>query len=200
MRAEAARQVVDILRETPPPAGSTPAALMRGRPVMAYKTGTSFGFRDAVATGIVGSYVVIAWSGLADGGARGGLTWRDAALPMLFDVADVLDAPDAAPRPIAPKAAPEALARLEAASSGPWLIFPPDGATVQVGGFGPSSRGLALAAGGEALTWYVQGRVLAPEPVSGRVVWRPKSPGFYRLTVVDAEGRRAEAKVRVKGA
>ena len=53
MRAEAATQVLDILRETPPPAGSTPAALTKGRPVMAFKTGTSYGFRDAVAAGVV---------------------------------------------------------------------------------------------------------------------------------------------------
>ncbi|HMO42635.1 MAG TPA: penicillin-binding protein 1C, partial [Phenylobacterium sp.] len=49
---EAAEQVVAILRETPPPAGVAPAALARGRPLMAYKTGTSYGFRDAVAAGI----------------------------------------------------------------------------------------------------------------------------------------------------
>jgi penicillin-binding protein 1C len=201
VRAEAARQAVDILRETPPPAGATAAALMKGRPVMAYKTGTSYGFRDAVAAGIVGGYVVVVWTGRADGGARGGLTGRDAALPLLFDVADLIDAPAAPPRPIAPRSAPEALARLQQTQSeGPRLIFPPDGATVQVEGFGPKSRGLVLAAGGEDLSWYVAGQPLAAEPVSGRVVWRPESPGFYRLTVIDAEGRRAQAKVRVKGA
>jgi len=199
VRAEAAGQVMDILRETPPPAGVTAASLVRGRPVMAFKTGTSYGFRDAVAAGVVGRYVVVAWTGRADGGARGGLTGRDAALPMLFDVADLLDAPPAAPRPIAPKSAPPALARLQQVSDGPRLIFPPDGSTVQVEAFGPKSRGLVLAAGGEALNWYVAGAPLAPDPVSGRVVWRPASPGFYRLTVVDADGRRAQAKVRVKG-
>jgi len=199
VRAEAAGQVIDILRETPPPAGVTAASLVRGRPVMAFKTGTSYGFRDAVAAGVVGRYVVVAWTGRADGGARGGLTGRDAALPMLFDVADLLDAPPAAPRPIAPKSAPPALARLQQVSDGPRLIFPPDGSTVQVEAFGPKSRGLVLAAGGEALNWYVAGAPLAPDPVSGRVVWRPASPGFYRLTVVDADGRRAQAKVRIKG-
>jgi len=64
--------------------------------------------------------------------------------------------------------------------------------------FGPASRGLVLAAGGDKLSWYVAGAPLAPDPVSGRVVWRPNSAGFYKLTVVDAEGRRAQARVRVK--
>ena len=56
-----------------------------------------------------------------------------------------------------------------------------------------------LAAGGENLSWYVAGEPLAPDPVSGRVIWRPKGPGFYRITVVDGEGRKATARVRIKG-
>ncbi|MES3030376.1 MAG: penicillin-binding protein 1C [Pseudomonadota bacterium] len=199
IRAEAATQVLDILRETPPPAGSTPAALTKGRPVMAFKTGTSYGFRDAVAAGVVGPYVIVVWTGRADGGARGGLTGRDAALPLLFDTADLIDAPASAPRPIAPRAAPEALAKLEQRQEGPRLIFPPNGSSVQVEAFGPASRGLVLAAGGENLSWYVAGEPLAPDPVSGRVIWRPKGPGFYRITVVDGEGRKATARVRIKG-
>ncbi|MCI3133239.1 penicillin-binding protein 1C [Phenylobacterium aquaticum] len=199
MRSEAATQVLDILRETPPPAGVTAAALTKGRPLMAFKTGTSYGFRDAVAAGVVGRYVILVWTGRADGGARGGLTGRDSALPLLFDVADLLDAPAAAPRPIAPKAAPQALARLDQATEGPRLIFPPDGSTVQVESYGPKSRGLVLAAGGENLSWYADGEPLDRDAVSGRVVWRPRGPGFYRLMVVDGEGRRAKARVRVKG-
>lgn len=199
VRAEAAGQVLDILRETAPPAGVSPAALTRGRAVMAFKTGTSYGFRDALAAGVVGGYAVIVWTGRADGGARGGLTGRDSALPLLFEVADRLDARPMAPRPIAPKAAPPALADLQEAQAGPRLIFPPDRSTVQVDGFGPSARGLALAAGGEQLVWYVGGAPLKADPVSGRVIWRPASAGFYTVTVMDAEGRKAEARVRVKG-
>ncbi len=198
VRPEAARQVLDILREAPAPRGRAPSALTRGGPAMAFKTGTSYGFRDAVAAGVVGGYAIIVWTGRADGGARGGLTGRDAALPLLFDVADVVGAPAAAPRPIAPKLAPEALQTLRAQTEGPRLIFPPDGAAVQVEALGPGSRGLVLAAGGEDLTWYVAGTPLAADPVSGRVVWRPGAPGFYRLSVVDGQGRKASARVRIK--
>ncbi|WP_293677892.1 penicillin-binding protein 1C [uncultured Phenylobacterium sp.] len=197
VRPEAAAQVMDILRETPPPAGASPAALLRDRPVMAFKTGTSYGFRDALAAGVVGGYVIVVWTGRPDGGARGGVTGRDAALPLLFDVADLLSTSSAAPRPIAPRSAPPALRQLVPDDRGPQLIFPPDGSTVQVEGFGPAARGLSLAAGGDALAWYVDGAPLSPEPVSGRVIWRPGSPGFYKVMVVDAEGRKAQARVRV---
>jgi penicillin-binding protein 1C len=166
---------------------------------MAYKTGTSYGFRDALSAGVVDGYAVVVWTGRPDGGARGGVTGRDSALPLLFQVADALQTAPAAPRPIAPRVAPPALQRLEPEGQGPRLIFPPDGSTVQVEGFGAGARGLALAAGGRGLAWYVDGAPLAAEPVSGRVIWRPGGPGFYAVTVVDAEGRRAQARVRVKG-
>ena len=199
MRKEAAQQVLDILRETPPPAGVTAASLIKGRPLMAFKTGTSYGFRDAVAAGIVGQYAIVVWTGRADGGARGGLTGRDAALPLLFEAADLLDAPASAPRPIAPKKAPEGLGVLQKPDDGPHLIFPPDGATVRVDSFGRGSRGLVLAAGGEDLSWYVEGRPLARDQVSRRAIWRPEGPGFYRVSVVDGQGRRATSRVRLVG-
>ncbi len=199
MRAAAAQQVLDILRETPPPSGVTASALTKGRPLMAFKTGTSYGFRDAVAAGIVGHYAIVVWTGRADGGARGGVTGRDSALPLLFDVADLLDAPPVAPRAIAPKAVPQSLTTLSQVTEGPRLIFPPDKATVRVDGFGPNSRGLVLAAGGEGLSWYVEGQPLNRDRVSGRAVWRPAGPGFYQLTVVDGQGRKATSRVRVRG-
>jgi penicillin-binding protein 1C len=165
---------------------------------MAFKTGTSYGFRDALAAGVAGGYAIVVWTGRADGGARGGLTGRDAALPLLFDAADAVAGPVSAPHPIAPRAAPEALARLTPAGEGPRLIFPPDGAMVQADGVGPRSRGLVLAAEGDGLSWYVDGQPLAPE-ASGRTVWRPPAPGFYRLEVIDAEGRKVQARVRIRG-
>lgn len=197
--AKAAGDVLDILRDAPGPKGRIPSALTRGGPGLAFKTGTSYGFRDAVAAGVAGGYVIIVWTGRADGGARGGLTGREAALPLLFDVADLVSSGPSAPPPIAPKAAPTALQRLERAEAGPRLIFPPDRATVQVDAFGPGSRGLVLAAGGENLSWYVDGRPVPLEPVSNRPIWRPAAPGFYAVTVIDAQGREAKARVRIKG-
>ena len=198
IRPENARQILDILRETPTPKGRAPSALTTGGPRMAFKTGTSYGFRDAVAAGVVGGYAVVVWTGRADGGARGGLTGRDSALPLLFDAADAINTPTSAVHAIAPKAAPAALATLSRQTEGPQLIFPPDGAAVSVEAVGPKARGLVMDATGDGLSWYVDGAPLATDPVTGRVIWRPLAPGFYRVVVIDAAGRKVAAKVRIR--
>jgi penicillin-binding protein 1C len=53
---------------------------------LAWKTGTSFGFRDAWAIGVTPQYVVCVWAGNADGEGRPGLTGIDMAAPVMFDI------------------------------------------------------------------------------------------------------------------
>jgi penicillin-binding protein 1C len=57
---------------------------------VAWKTGTSFGFRDAWAVGCTPKFVVGVWVGNADGEGRPGLIGREAAAPLLFDVISAL--------------------------------------------------------------------------------------------------------------
>ncbi|MFD2726548.1 penicillin-binding protein 1C [Hyunsoonleella rubra] len=57
---------------------------------IAWKTGTSFGFRDAWAIGTTKDYVVGVWVGNADGEGRPGLVGVQTAAPIMFDVFDVL--------------------------------------------------------------------------------------------------------------
>ncbi len=57
---------------------------------IAWKTGTSFGFRDAWAIGTTKDYVVGVWVGNADGEGRPGLVGVQTAAPILFDVFDLL--------------------------------------------------------------------------------------------------------------
>lgn len=61
---------------------------------LAWKTGTSFGFRDAWAVGVTPRYVVAVWAGNADGEGRPGLIGVQAAAPVLFDLIDLLPAGD----------------------------------------------------------------------------------------------------------
>lgn len=57
-----------------------------------WKTGTSYGFRDAWAVGCTPEYVVLVWVGNADGVGRPGVIGSQAAAPILFDLFDILPA------------------------------------------------------------------------------------------------------------
>ena len=59
---------------------------------IAWKTGTSFGFRDAWAVGITTKYAVGVWAGNADGEGRPGLVGVKVAAPLLFDIFQLLEA------------------------------------------------------------------------------------------------------------
>jgi penicillin-binding protein 1C len=59
---------------------------------IAWKTGTSFGFRDGWAIGLTPDYVIGVWVGNADGEGRPSLTGTEAAAPIMFDLFDQLQA------------------------------------------------------------------------------------------------------------
>ena len=197
VRPEAAAQVLDILRHTPPPAGRVSPLIGVGSK-LAFKTGTSYGFGDAVAAGVGGGYVVVVWTGRPDGGGRAGMTGRAAALPLMFDVFDLLQT---ASRPSAPETlhiAPDALQQMASQDDAPpRMLFPPDGARLQLDRFGPKAPGLALSALGHKVSWYVDGAPIAGNGATGQTLWRPSAPGFYSLAAVDVNGKRAEAHVRI---
>lgn len=203
MAPDAASRVISILRETPPPAGRLPAHLMKTASRPAYKTGTSYGFRDALAVGVAGGYAVLVWTGRPDGGSRVDQTGREAAAPLLFDVFDQINAPSQAPQALTPAAAPEALKALKPAVRGPAILFPPDQATVYVEGALKAGkinalRGLKPSARGKGpLSWYVNGQPLNPD-AEGRLEWWPDTEGFYEVSVVDAEGVTSRSRVRVR--
>lgn len=203
MKPESACKLLAILARTPTPAGRAPAALAQGAPQIAFKTGTSYGFRDAWALGVGAGYAVGVWIGRPDGAPRPGATGRDEALPLLFEVFDQLT-PAAGARAIAElteRAAPgQRRLAPQAAGQAPIILFPPDGSDVLITDYGADSRGVALAARGGAapLSWFAEGAAVPLEPTSGRAIWRPSSPGFHEVTVIDSAGRRARAQVRVR--
>lgn len=57
---------------------------------IAWKTGTSFGFRDGWAVGVTPDYAIGVWVGNADGEGRPGLTGTETAAPILFDIFSLL--------------------------------------------------------------------------------------------------------------
>ncbi len=203
VRPETAARVIDILASSPTPDGRAPAALAQGAPRIAFKTGTSYGFRDAWAFGVGGGYAIGVWVGRPDGAPRPGATGRVAALPILFDAFDRLNLPAAAYRaPRTEERAAPGLVRLDQPDgddAAPAILFPPNNAEVLVLDYGAHARGLSLSANGRApFTWFAEGRGVPVEPTSGRAIWRPSAPGFYNVTVIDAEGRSATARVRIR--
>jgi penicillin-binding protein 1C len=58
---------------------------------VAWKTGTSYGFRDAWAVGVTSQYVVGVWVGNASGEGRPNLTGARTAGPVMFDIFDLLE-------------------------------------------------------------------------------------------------------------
>jgi penicillin-binding protein 1C len=202
MSAQSARQIVDILAAAPAPAGRMPAQLTQEAPVIAAKTGTSYGFRDAWAAGVGDGHAVVVWIGRADSAPRPGVTGRDAALPVLFETYDMItrimpkrvsgpSLRDEAPGGHTP---PSALARFERENLPPHILFPPDGAEVWKD---EEHTSYVLSAQGHGqLAWYVDGRPLGRN-VAGDAVWRPGLEGFYTLSVVDTAGRTTKSRVRV---
>lgn len=203
VRRETADRVLEILAASPHPAGRVSAQVARDAPRVAFKTGTSYGFRDAWAFGVSNGYAVGVWVGRPDGTPRPGATGRSEALPILFEAFDLIGggADEAAPAPPQYHSPAPALVRFDPEErEGLSILFPPANAEVLVLDYGPQGRGLSLSAsGGRApLTWYASGARVAQEPTSGRAIWRPTAPGFYDVTVVDADGQRRSVRVRLR--
>lgn len=85
---EASFMVWDILRKNPRPDQIPAAAPSRWQ--VAWKTGTSWGFRDAWTAGMVGPYVLVVWVGNFDGSPNPAFVGIETAAPLFFRIADAL--------------------------------------------------------------------------------------------------------------
>jgi penicillin-binding protein 1C len=156
---------------------------------VAWKTGTSWGGRDAWAFGFDGRHVAGVWVGRPDGTPIPGLTGRDAALPVLAKLFALLPEAPLERTPSRPDTPVAAL------GSDPLrLIFPPPGAVLAEGA-GPVV--LRVAGGRRPLTFLVDGAPLAPAAARRELGWLPPGPGFYRIAIMDAEGALVAADLRV---
>ena len=180
LEARAAAAVAGVLVQDFPGGGP------RG---VAWKTGTSWGGRDAWALGFDGRHVAGVWVGRPDGTPIPGLTGRDAALPVLAKLFALLPEAPLERTPSRPDTPVAAL------GSDPLrLIFPPPGAVLAEGA-GPVV--LRVAGGRRPLTFLVDGAPLAPAAARRELGWLPPGPGFYRIAIMDAEGALVAADLRV---
>lgn len=87
---EASFLVLDMLRANPRPGEEMTSASARRRLAVAWKTGTSFGFRDAWAAGVAGRWTLGVWVGNFDGTPNPAFVGREAAGPLFFGIVDAL--------------------------------------------------------------------------------------------------------------
>jgi len=208
MEPVAAWQVGNVLLGTPPPEN---AAHNR----IAFKTGTSYGYRDAWSVGFDGRMTIGVWVGRPDGAPVPGLVGRVAAAPILFD-AFARTGKLPAPLPRAPKGTlmasnaklPLPLRRFRPAGDlirtgseqALHIQFPLNGSRIDAsGGEGQfSSVPVKVAGGVMPMTVLVNG-IAAGELDSRRQrLVEPPGPGFVRLTVMDAMGAADTVVVRIQ--
>jgi penicillin-binding protein 1C len=205
----AAWQVGNVLIGTPPPENGVHNRI-------AFKTGTSYGYRDAWSVGFDGHITVGVWVGRPDGAPVPGLVGRTAAAPILFDAfARTGKLPAALPKP--PKGAllasnaklPLPLRRFRplgelvrtGGEQAPHIQFPLNGSRIDAAGSGNapfSAMPVKVAGGVLPMTMLVNG-VSAGEIDSRRQrLVDPPGPGFVRLTVIDAVGAADTVVVRIQ--
>jgi penicillin-binding protein 1C len=204
----AAYYVTDILRHAPAPANAKGGEI-------AYKTGTSYGYRDAWAVGYDGRHTVAVWVGRPDAAATAGLTGRASAAPLLFDAFQRL-ALHRTPLRSAPAGAllaagselPPPLKRFrEGRGDGAFtsgtpearvlIAFPPDRCDIEVED--EDARLVVTAEGGNLpLTWLLDGEKIDSDPARRQAELPAGRHGFVRLSVIDAEGRADSVTVRLK--
>jgi penicillin-binding protein 1C len=198
----AAWQVGDILAGLAPPPGAPSNRL-------AYKTGTSYGHRDAWAIGFDGSHVIGVWMGRADGTPVPGAFGADVAAPVLFQAFNRLKG-KLDPQPAAPASTllvanaelPQPLQRFrsrlaafEAAADAPAVAFPPDGAEVELLAAGLKVK---VAGGTAPFTWLADGVPVVVGLDAREAMLAMPGAGFVTLSVIDAEGRSDRVQVQVR--
>jgi penicillin-binding protein 1C len=192
----AAWQVADILRQTPRPAGVLEEEI-------AFKTGTSYGHRDAWAMGFDGRHVVGVWLGRADGTPVPGVFGGDLAAPVLFDVfgrlgpVEPLGPPPPATLLVGNDRLPPPLQRFGAGVDGardgaPAIAFPPDGAVIE-----GDTLTVKVRDGVAPFLWMANGAPVATTR-NREVTLQDLGAGFSALTVIDAQGRSAQSSVELR--
>jgi penicillin-binding protein 1C len=209
MDPTAAWQVGNVLLGTPPPENGVHNKI-------AFKTGTSYGYRDAWSVGFDGRITIGVWVGRPDGAPVPGLVGRTAAAPILFDAfARTGKIPAALPKPprgalIAANAKlPLPLKRFrpvgELIRTGndqmPRIQFPLNGSRIDVE---RTSEGHAapmpvkVAGGVLPLTVMLNGTSVGEIDSRRHRLVDPPGPGFARLTVIDATGAADTVVIRVQ--
>ena len=195
-------EVADILAGLAPPPGAPQNRL-------AYKTGTSYGHRDAWAIGFDGQDVIGVWMGRPDGTPVPGAFGADLAAPVLFQAfARLKPTLDPQPNPppetlmLATAQLPQPLRHFRSRDAAfapdqnaPAVAFPPDGAEVELL---PEGLMVRVEGGTAPFTWLANGAPVQTADPERQALIADLGHGFITLSVIDAEGRSARTSVRLR--
>ncbi|HEY4199175.1 MAG TPA: penicillin-binding protein 1C [Devosiaceae bacterium] len=200
----AAWYVSNILADVPPPLNGSPGRI-------AYKTGTSYGYRDAWSIGYDGKTVIGVWVGRPDGAPVPGLSGVLSAAPILFESFDRLGTPAVPLRPAPPGVIfgtnaqlPEPLRRFRhpdddkvARDAAPEIAYPANGVDVDLGLAAGADAPLTIKVrnGVPPFTFFANGAPFGRSAFARQEDWKPDGPGYVTLSVVDSEGRSDSVKV-----
>jgi penicillin-binding protein 1C len=205
--ASAAASVLDILADVGAPEGFANRLAADGGRRIAYKTGTSYGFRDAWAVGVDADHTVGVWVGRPDGKPNLGGYGVSVAAPVLMRVFDMLPTPTHAvaggegaggQRPVRVGGyLPPRLRRFVSrgtvggADRRLTIAFPRDGATVTSDT--PGDKLVVETTGGTPpFRWLLNRRTIAGED-GPRLAISPPGTGQAEIQVTDSAGTIATA-------
>jgi len=209
MDPTAAWHIGNVLMGTPPPENGVHNRI-------AFKTGTSYGYRDAWSVGFDGRTTIGVWVGRPDGAPVPGMLGRTAAAPILFDAfarsGKLPLALPAAPRGTliaATARLPAPLKRFRPAGElvrigderAPRIQFPLNGSRLDVSGEGETKMSpvaVKVSGGVPPMTVMVNGLSAGELDSRRQKLVEPPGPGFVRLTVMDATGAADTVVVRLQ--
>ncbi|WP_417803998.1 penicillin-binding protein 1C [Thalassospira lucentensis] len=202
--------ITGILQNTPRPRGYQVTVDDHRMPI-AFKTGTSYGYRDGWAFGYAGDYTVGVWVGKASGQPVPNQTGLRNAAPILFSVFEKLPrqrisnqqqvAFDAWKQPasdLLKSFSSQKPGDIKLAVNGLNIVSPADDAVFLLRDL--KQRGLPLRArnGLRPLTWIVNGVPIDSDPWKRNVTWMPDGPGFYDITVLDRDGASQNRRISIR--
>lgn len=193
----AAQQVTSILEEAPPPDGMIPGNVANG-PVIAYKTGTSFGFRDAWAIGYTKEFTVGVWVGKPDGSPSFNQTGRQNAAPLLFKIMRLLPFSKNNLTTIIEGPKQTLKFKREKTSNPFFLQFPKDGMVINASQSKEDFQSITLLLSGGKQPFYlfVNGKPI--QKYDGHsMAWKPTAFGFHELLILDSEGNSSNATIEL---
>ncbi len=212
---ESAWSLVDILADSIPPKSSSMLNNYGALRRVAFKTGTSYGFRDAWTIGFDSQHTVAVWIGRSDNRPNPGYSGLNAAAPVLFQLFDLLpfNKQDVADKTSADMFLsrntdlPKRLKRFypaqslikEHGSMPLQIIYPPNDIELEMAEDELSKTVNMLVRGGEKpYFWFVNGLSIAEASYQSQISWHTEQRGQHNIQVIDSGGSQKSVSIWVE--